>query len=252
MQKVEKPRWTESAVVRRATVHKQFSGESVRIKDLPSDERPRERLMQLGAEALSNRELLAVLLRTGTRCHSALDVADRLLADFQSIRSLAEASVEELCVVPGIGNSKAVHLLAAFELAKRLQHHRTDVLDVIQNPGDAADLVMEDMRRLDREHFVVLMLNTKHHVMARKVVSIGHLNGSLVHPRELFKEVIRRSSAAVILVHNHPSGDPTPSEEDLAVTRRLVEAGNLLGISVLDHVIVGEKRYVSLREKGFL
>ncbi len=225
---------------------------SIRIKDLPEAERPRERMERLGPEALSNRDLLAVLLRTGTRRASALQVADELMVRFPSIRELAEASVEELATVRGIGRAKAIHILAALELAKRLQDHRVSELDLISSPGDAADIVMEDMRRLDREHFVILMLNTKHRVMAKKVVSIGHLNASLVHPRELFKDVIRRSSAAVILVHNHPSGDPTPSEEDLAVTRRLAEAGKLLGISVLDHIIVGEHRYVSLREQGLL
>ncbi len=225
---------------------------SVRIKDLPQAERPRERMERLGPEALSNRELLAVLLRTGTRSASALQVADELLVRFGSVRDLAAASVEELVSVRGIGPAKAIHVLAALEFAKRLQEHTGDELDLINNPGDAAGIVMEDMRRLDREHFVILMLNTKHRVMAKKVVSIGHLNASLVHPRELFKDVIRRSSAAVILVHNHPSGDPTPSEDDLSITRRLVDAGNLLGISVLDHVIVGDHRYVSLREQGLL
>lgn len=225
---------------------------SVLIRDLPAAERPRERLQQLGPEHLSNRELLAVLLRTGTKNRSALQVADELLVHFTSLREIACASLEELSQIHGIGPVKASDLLAATELAKRLQSSSVENLDVINHPSDAAGLVMEEMCRLDREHFVILLLNTKHRVMAKKVVSIGHLNASLVHPRELFKDVIRRSSAAIILVHNHPSGDPTPSDEDLAVTQRLVEAGKLLGITVLDHIVVGEKKYVSLREQGLL
>ncbi len=225
---------------------------SIMMKDLPALERPRERLRELGAERLSNRELLAILLRTGTRKSSALQVADQLLAEFGSLRELAGASMEELSRIRGIGSVKAGDLQAAMELAKRLQADGRQNLDVINSPGDAAGLVMEEMRRLDREHFVILMLNSKHRVTARKTVSIGHLNASLVHPRELFKEVIRRSSAAVVLVHNHPSGDPTPSEEDLTVTRRLAEAGKLLGIAVLDHIIVGENQFISLREQGLL
>ena len=222
------------------------------IKDLPEHERPRERLLQYGSEYLSNRELLAILLQTGTKNQSVFSLADQLISHFGSLKELACATFEEMSAIKGIGPAKAARILAAFELAKRLSNSSLEVREVICSPQDAADIVMDEMSLLDREHFVIIMLNTKHAVIAKKVVSIGHLNASLVHPRELFKDVIKRSSAAIILVHNHPSGDPTPSEDDIRVTHRLCEAGRLLGISVLDHIIVGDKRYVSFREQGLI
>ena len=222
------------------------------IKDLPVQERPRERLLQYGPEYLSNRELLAILLETGTRNQSVFVLADQLIAHFGSLRALACATYEEMAEIKGIGPAKAARVIAAFELTKRLSNSSLEVREVIRSPQDAADIVMDEMSLLDREHFVILMLNTKHAVIAKKVVSIGHLNASLVHPRELFKDVIKKSSAAVILVHNHPSGDPTPSEDDIRVTQRLCEAGRLLGISVLDHIVIGDKSYVSFREQGLI
>jgi len=222
------------------------------LKDLPAQERPRERLLQYGPEYLSNRELLAIILQTGTKDQSVFDLVDQLLAHFGSLPNLASATYEEMAIIKGIGPAKAAQVLAAFELAKRLNSTSLGVREVIQCPKDAATLVMDEMRLLDREHFVILMLNTKHAVIAKKVVSIGHLSASLVHPRELFKDVIKKSSAAIILIHNHPSGDPTPSEDDIKITKRLCEAGKLLGITVLDHLIVGDQRYVSLREQGII
>ncbi len=222
------------------------------MRDLPLEERPRERLLQNGPEQLSNRDLLAVLLKTGTKDQSVFTLVDQLISHFGSIRELACASYEEMCCIKGIGPAKAAEILAAFELAKRLSTSSFQAREVVNSPADAAGIVMNEMRLLDREHFVILMLNTKHRVMAKKVVSIGNLNASLVHPRELFKDIIKRSSAAVILIHNHPSGDPTPSQEDITVTNRLCEAGRLLGIDVLDHVIVGDLGYVSFKEKGLI
>ena len=224
----------------------------VMIKDLPAEERPRERLVRYGPERPSNKELLAILLRTGIKSKSAVALAESLLAKFGSLRGLASASYEELLRVKGIGPAKAADILAAFELAKRLADSRIEFKGVINSPQDAAEMVLRELSLEQKEHFMIIMLNTKHRVIAKKVISIGHLNASLVHPREMFKEAIRRSSAAVILVHNHPSGDLTPSEDDISTTRRLVEAGQLLGIQVLDHIIVGDNRYLSFREKGLL
>lgn len=224
----------------------------IMMRDLPSEERPREKLLRHGAERLSNSELLAILLGSGTKSLSALRLAEHLLTKFGSLRGLANASCEEMTSVKGVGAVKAAVILAAFELAKRLADSSMEVREVITCPRDAADLVRNDLARADKEYFMVIMLNTKHRVIGKKVISIGHLSGSLVHPRELFKEVIRRSSAAVIVVHNHPSGDPTPSREDIGVTKRLVEAGELLGIQVLDHIVVGDNCYVSFREQGLL
>lgn len=222
------------------------------MRDLPDQERPREKLLHYGPGRLSNSELLAILLGSGTKSLSAVRLAEQLLTKFSSLRALANASHEELMSLKGIGLAKAGVIIAAFELAKRLSDAALEVREVISSPQDAADLVLSDLFLEDKEHFVIIMLNTKNRVIGKKTISIGHLNGSLVHPREMFKEVIRRSSAAVILVHNHPSGDPTPSKDDLDVTKRLVEAGQLLGIQVLDHIIVGHNCYVSFHEQGLL
>lgn len=224
----------------------------IRMRDVPKEERPRERLRRHGAERLTNQELLAILLRTGNRSESALALAEKLLARFGSLPHLAAASFEELVAVHGIGPAKACDILAAFELAKRLAESRMEYEGVVNCPADAAQLVLRELSLADKEHFMIIMLNTKNRVIAKKVISIGHLQASLVHPREMFKEAIRRSSAALILVHNHPSGDPTPSREDLATTERLREAGAVLGIDILDHIIVGDNRYFSFREHGLL
>lgn len=224
----------------------------VTIKDMPRESRPRERLLREGAGALTDIELLAVLLRTGTPAASAVELAAALLARFGSLRALVEASVEELSGLAGVGPAKAAVIKAALELGRRVAASRDGSRPAVRSPADAAALVMEEMRHLDREHFWALLLNTKNQVLAREVVAIGTLNSSAVHPRELFKSAVRRSAAALILVHNHPSGDPAPSQEDLAVTRRLVEAGRILGIEVLDHLIIGDNRYVSLKAEGLL
>lgn len=220
------------------------------IKALPPAERPRERLVSEGAAALSNRELLAIVLRSGTVGESALVVAERLLQTFGSLRELLAAGVEELAAVRGVGLVKAVQVKAALELGRRLASSRHAWRPSVTGPEDVASLVMEDLRHRDREVFQALLLDVKHRLLGIHVVSIGHLSGAPVHPRELFKDAIRRSAAAVVLVHNHPSGDPQPSPEDIALTRRLAEAGRLLGIEVLDHLIVGDSRYVSLKEQG--
>ena len=219
------------------------------MKDLPLDERPRERLALHGASTLATVELLAILLQTGTPERSALDLARDLVAEPKGLRRLAELGYHELQQFPGIGPAKAAKLKAALELGRRLAlsvEGRTR----IQAPDDVSQLLAEEMRYLDREHFRVIMLNMKNQVLGVNQVSVGSLASSVVHPREVFKVALARSAASVILVHNHPSGDPTPSREDLEVTRRLVEAGKLLGVEVLDHVIIGDKEFVSMRDKG--
>lgn len=222
------------------------------IKDLPEDQRPRERLLREGPGLLTDGELLAILLRTGTADASAVDLATHLLSRFGGLRALVQAGAEELGAVKGIGPAKAAQVKAALELGRRVASSCPETRPTIRNPEDAAYLVMEEMRHLDREYFSVLLLNTKNQVVARETVSIGTLNSSTVHPRELFKSAIRRSAAAVILVHNHPSGDPTPSREDIEVTRRLMQAGEIVGIEVLDHLIIGDNKYTSLKAKGMI
>ena len=220
------------------------------VRNLPAMDRPRERLLTGGAQVLTNQELLALIINSGTRRASSIDLAERLLSRWQSLRSLADASVEEIMQVSGIGTAKAASLLAALELGRRLMAQQGEVRPAIRGAADVANLIMPRLRDLAWEEFLAILLNTKHKVIEVKTVSVGHLNGTLVHPRELFRESVRRSAAAIILAHNHPSGDPEPSSDDLALTHRLQNAGQLLGIPVLDHIIIGDNRYVSLRERG--
>ncbi|HHY27676.1 MAG TPA: DNA repair protein RadC [Desulfitobacterium dehalogenans] len=223
-----------------------------RLKDLPEELLPRERLFQYGPDALSNREILAILLRTGVKGENVLDFAERLLTETGGLSGLARLTVHELTRYRGMGPAKAAELKAALELGRRSVSSDPMVRPVINSPQDIAYLVMEEMRYLDREHFRVVSLSTKNHVLGISSISVGSLNSSLVHPRECFKEAIRRNSNAIILLHNHPSGDPTPSREDIDVTRRLSDGGQILGIEVLDHVIIGDNRYISLKERGIL
>ena len=223
-----------------------------RLKDLPEELLPRERLYQLGPEMLSNKEVLAILLRTGLKGENVLDFAERLLTEAGGLAGLARMSVHELTQLHGLGEAKAAEVKAALELGRRSASADPMTRPVINSPQDIAHLVMEEMRYLDREHFRIVSLSTKNHVLGISSISVGSLNSSLVHPRECFKEAIRRNSNAIILLHNHPSGDPTPSREDLDVTRRLADGGQILGIEVLDHVIIGDNRYISLKERGIL
>jgi DNA repair protein RadC len=225
---------------------------SLMIRDFPQDERPRERLLVDGPASLSNHELLAILLRTGSKEESVLQLANRLLTQFEGLRMLKDATVEELTSMKGIGNTKAIQIMAAIELGRRMGRLRYDDRYIIRSPEDGAKFVMEDMRFLSQEHFVCLYLNTKNQVLHRQTIFIGSLNASIVHPREVYKEAFRRSAASIICIHNHPSGDPSPSKEDIEVTKRLSECGKIIGIELLDHLIIGDGKYVSLKEKGYV
>ncbi|WP_308634765.1 RadC family protein [Paenibacillus silvisoli] len=222
------------------------------LKDIPAIDRPRERMLAVGAEALSHAELLAILIRTGTKRESAVLLASRLLKECGSLRGLVDMSVAEMTKIRGIGAAKAVQLRAGIELGRRIARSERVELPVIRRPEDAANLVMEELRYLKQEHFVCLFLNTKNQVILKETLSIGTLNATLVHPREVFRAAIKCSSASLICVHNHPSGDPTPSAEDVALTHRLMEAGELVGIDVLDHLVIGDNRFISLKEQGHL
>jgi DNA repair protein RadC len=205
----------------------------------------REEAIQYGVESVELPGVLVSILG---------EVPDETLEFLlkQGLRTLAEMTPEEFMKLKGIGKEKAVRLAAAFELARRLARLKPVNKPRITSPENAAALVMEEMRYLDREHFFAILLNTKNQVIARETISIGTLNFSAVHPRELFKAAIRRSAAGVILVHNHPSGDPTPSRGDIDVTKRLIEVGNVIGINVLDHLVIGDNKFVSLKTKGLL
>jgi DNA repair protein RadC len=222
------------------------------IKELPADERPREKLLANGPAAMSNAELIAILLRSGIRKDSAVRLAEQLLIKYGGLAGLGAITPQELSRVKGIGAAKAVAIIAAVELGKRMRELAPAERPVINSPEDAANLMMPRMRYETKERFVVLLLSTKNHILATPTVSIGTLNASMVHPRELFREAINYNAAAVILVHNHPSGDPSPSKDDIALTRKIFEAGCLLDIAILDHVIIGDGKYVSLKEKGII
>jgi DNA repair protein RadC len=223
-----------------------------RIRELPADERPRERLLHYGADALSPTELLAILLRTGNEQRSATGLAEHLLSEFHGIRGVARATVTELASVHGIGPAKAAQIKAAIEFGRRLVAASPEERPKVRSPRDIYDLLGPTLRDEKREHFVAVLMDTKGGVLRQRTVSVGDLSSSLVHPREVFAEAIRYSAASIIVAHNHPSGDPTPSPEDAAVTRRLVEAGEILGIEVLDHIVLGDGRWVSLKEKGLM
>lgn len=229
-----------------------MTNSTIMIKDVPKEDRPRERLLNFGASHLSNQELIAILVGSGTREESVMDLSNRILMHFEGIHLLADATIEELTAIKGIGPAKGVAILAAIELGRRISQHKPQDRYVIRSPKDGADYVMEEMRNLNQEHFIVLFLNTKNQIIHRQTVFIGSLNASIVHPREIFREAVKRSSASIICVHNHPSGDPTPSQEDIQVTRRLVESGKMIGIELLDHLIIGDRKFVSLKEKGYL
>jgi DNA repair protein RadC len=229
-----------------------MSTNSLMIRDFPQDERPRERFIQNGPESLSNHELIAILLRTGTKDESVLQLSNRLLTNFEGLRLLKAATLEEMTEIKGIGQAKAIQILAAVEIGRRIANLNYTDRYVIRSPEDCANYVMNDMRFLSQEHFVCLYLNTKNQVLHKQTIFIGSLNASIVHPREVFREALKRSAASIICLHNHPSGDPAPSREDIEVTKRLVECGKMIGIDVLDHVIIGENKFVSLKEKGYL
>lgn len=226
--------------------------ETLMIRDFPKDERPRERFIQNGPHSLSTHELVAILLRTGTKDESVLQLSNRLLTHFEGLRLLRDASLDEITSIKGIGMAKAIQLLTAVEIGRRISNLSYDDRYVIRSPEDGAKYVMNDMRFLSQEHFVCIYLNTKNQVLHKQTIFIGSLNASIVHPREVFKEAFRRSAASIICAHNHPSGDPTPSKEDIEVTKRLSECGKIIGIDVLDHLIIGENKFVSLKEKGYL
>ncbi len=204
--------------------------------------------MSLGPGALSDAELLALVINTGAPGETALDLARRLLATV-GLKNLINCPVEEISALHGIGPAKAARIQAALELGRRLGQN-SQPRPVVRGPKDAADQVMGSMRHLEQENFRILVLNTKNQVMACELISVGGLNFASLTPRDVFKGPLRRGAASIILCHNHPSGDPTPSNEDVEITRRIQEAGRLLGIEVLDHLVIGENCYVSLRERG--
>jgi len=225
---------------------------SFTIHDLPISERPRERLQKLGIGALSAQEILALILGRGIAGESVMVTAQRLLSQFGNLKGIAGASVEELSQVKGIGVAKASQIKAAFELANRLEGYaEAGDKPLVKTPEDIVALVRGRLKDKKKEHFLALLLDTRNRLIKVSEISVGSLETSVVHPREVFKEAISASAASVIFVHNHPSGDPEASEDDIKLTKRLAEAGEIVGIDVLDHIIIGDKKYLSLKREGF-
>jgi DNA repair protein RadC len=224
----------------------------MRIEEIPVEDRPRERLKACGAEVLSVRELVAIVLGSGNRDRGAIDLADDLVSSLQSVRDLAGASVEKLSRIRGVGFAGACRVKAAVELGRRVVKSARGELKTVRSPADAAGLVMEDMKNLDREHFRVILLDSKNSVISVETVSIGTVNASLVHPREVLKPALEKSATSMILVHNHPTGNVSPSREDILLTRRFEKCGRILGIEVVDHIIIGDGRYTSMKEGGYI
>ena len=224
---------------------------SFTIHDLPISERPRERLQKFGVEALSAQEILALILGRGVAGESVMVTAQRLLSQFGSLKGIASASVEELSQVKGIGIAKASQIKAAFELANRLEgYSEAGSRPVVKTPDDVVGLVRGRLKGKKKEYFLALLLDTRNQLIKVAEISVGTLEGSLVHPREVFKEAISATAASVVFVHNHPSGDPTASEDDIGLTKRLAEVGEIVGIDVLDHIIIGDKNFLSLKREG--
>ena len=223
---------------------------SFTIHDLPISERPRERLQKFGVEALSAQEILALILGRGIAGESVMVTAQRLLSQFSNLKGIANASMEELSQIKGIGVAKASQIKAAFELAKRLEDYlETGSKPLVKTPDDVVTLVRSRLKGKKKEHFLALLLNTRNQLIKVSEISVGSLDTSIVHPREAFKEAITASAASVIFVHNHPSGDPEASEDDIKLTKRLAEAGEIMGIDVLDHIIISDTKHLSLKRE---
>lgn len=222
-----------------------------KLKDLPEEEKPRERLKKYGEEALSSNELIAILIQTGNKQESVLQLAQRIIAHFGNLEKLAEASLEELQKVKGVGFAKACKIKAAFELGKRALNKKSN-LKKISHPKDIFELLKNEVATKKKEYFKLICLNTRNQIIAIENISIGTLNSALAHPREIFYSAIKNLANSIIVVHNHPSGDPSPSTQDIEITKKLQKAGDLLGIELTDHIIITKDNYFSFKQKGLL
>lgn len=224
---------------------------NIRINEIPSGERPREKLLFYGAQFLSNEELLAIILRTGNKDSNVVELSYRIIHSVGGLNGLFKASAKELMKVKGVKEAKATQILAMCELYKRFKGSELTQVK-ISKPSDVAELVLDELRMLRQEVLILITLDTKNKVISKKEIFKGGLNSSLVHPREIFREAVKDSAAAIIICHNHPSGDPTPSRDDINITTRLKECGKMMGIELLDHLIIGDNRFISLKEKDIL
>lgn len=225
----------------------------LRMLDIPENERPKEKLLRYGAESLSNPELLAIVLRTGTKGENVLNLSRKIIAELNGLNGILNASVKEMTKIKGVKEAKASQILAIAELFRRFNTYKSfNEFKRITSPREVANMLYGEMGASNQEVLKLIILNTKNEVVKIKDVFKGSLNSSLVHPREIFNEAIRSSAASIIICHNHPSGDPTPSSEDIKVTTRINQSGEIIGIKLIDHIIIGRNNYVSLKEKGIL
>lgn len=225
---------------------------SFTVHDLPKPERPRERLQKFGAEALSAQELLALVIGRGIPKKSVMNIAQELLVKFGNIKAISQATLEELSQIKGIGLAKAAQIKACFELGRREELEPELKNFDIKDPETVVKAVRAGIMDKAKEHFKLILLNPRNKIVGISTISIGTLNASLVHPREVFKDAIKHSAASIVLAHNHPSGDPDPSEDDLTITKRLTEAGKIFGVEVIDHIIIGKNGFFSFKEKGLI
>ena len=232
---------------------KQQGDDISKVKDLPLDDRPREKLLLRGAHNLSDAELIAILLRTGKKGKSVVTITQELLKSEGNLAVLASKSIKSLMEIEGVGKDKAATLLAAFEISRRIQHQSKWFSDKkITSPAEVAELFIPLLRDDQKEKFIVVCLNSANKIIKYEIISIGNLNSSVVHPREIFKVAIDNTSASIILIHNHPSGNPEPSNEDISITRKIVEAGKIMDIPVFDHLIIAGGKFTSFVEKRLI
>jgi len=225
---------------------------SFTVRDLPRQERPRERLQKFGPEALSAQELLALVIGRGIPKKSVMSIAQELLVKFGNVRAISHATIEELSQLRGIGLAKAAQIKAGFELGKRQDLEPESIDFDIKDPQSVVKAIRASIKDKAKEHFKLILLNPRNRIIGISTISIGTLNASLVHPREVFKDAITHSAASVVLAHNQPSGDPEPSEDDIKITKKLVESGKILGIEVIDHIIIGKNNFCSYKERGLI
>ncbi|GEQ33944.1 DNA repair protein RadC [Marinilactibacillus psychrotolerans] len=223
-----------------------------KFSDVPEQSRPRERLTEYGAKALANHELLAILLRTGTREMNVLQLSMKVLSEFDNLFMLRHVTVEELVSIEGIGNAKAIEMIAAIEFGNRVARASQIKEGTVTSSSFVGTLLQEELGGLQQEHVMALYLNTKNEIIKKEIVFKGSLNSSVAHPREIYRGAVKYAAARIIIAHNHPSGNPEPSEADLSFTKRMTKAGEMIGIELLDHIIIGENTYVSLKEYGII
>ncbi|MGX7025451.1 RadC family protein [Vagococcus hydrophili] len=224
----------------------------VSLKDYDEELQPRERLRKYGPEVLNHQELLAIILRTGSRNKNVLELSEEILKSFDDLFDLKTASVEELMMIEGIGEVKAIEIQAVIEFGRRMSLYSREKKGNIHSSAALGEQLIKEMKDYQQEHLMVLYLNTKNEILKKKTIFIGSLSQSVAHPREIFKLAVKCSAARIIVVHNHPSGNPEPSKQDIAFTHRLIECGSLMGIEMLDHLVIGEKSYISMKENGVI